>query len=1423
MITAVVNGQTVYRGPGEQADSQADSQAGSPLDSEGRTSLTFHLPKTAPKKNDEYRTATVTVAVVDGAKRQQATRTVPLLTPSVDVSVFPEGGDLVEGVAGRVYVQATLPSGEPADLTDAAICKKDANDECLATVSTEHMGRGVSSLFVPPAAGDSLELRIHGVGARAMPTVTPHGGTITMAKGDGVVAFNEDLEVEVSASQPGALLVAVSRREHLLAAQRVEIDAAGAHRVTFDWPSLAAEPFGEDRDGVSPAALEEMRKRDAQGVLRVTLFRQTASGLQPLAERLVFRQPRKKITFDVQHVRPRDIFLEAMEEPLYEPAGRVRLEVTATVVDTLTGETEPADAVLGASVTDMRTFALSRAREQPPFLPTQAFLEGEVWDLDDARAYLRSLELDAAAGSEGALVPQEKALGLLLGTQGWRRFAYMNATDFLGNGERGRAWHTDAEDDAEALKNRKEALLAVHEAGRPVMMPMMMARGDVVALRAGAMPEAFAMDGAEVEGFAAVADLEMAAEPAMAMVGGAGAMADEMAMDDAAEFEEGDEIAPQMKMADGAFQGADEGFAMGMPPPPFMDQNARVFRPPPTQQLRYVRQYAHAVKTFTREEFQDGPERSDFTETVLWVPGMCIGGRGGGVTAAGEKKAQAGRASRSSQQQEGAVMRKQEEQHAHRVEAGKAFFDFGLSDSVTAFRVHVDAFGQHEHSGAYGAFSDLVVIETPLSLTAELPQTITRGDSLLIPVVVEGLAPALPPGQALRRRVPKTELDMLLHAEGDAQFLDVTTQGKQSKMAKHLEHGGETRLYFPIVAEALEAFQGDASLSVHVGTSEIPLRQDRLRLATLVLPSGFPECASCAGMLAQSARCELAMPLQIVPGSVNASVYVFPSPIGNLNKALESLVHEPCGCFEQTSSTTYPLVLALKLMQKTRSVRAQTIDQAKKHLTSGYAKLVGFGSEGGGYEWFGGTPGHEALTSMGLLQFVEMGEALGWEVVDLEMIEMTRRWLVSRRDGPGHFARNPRALDSYGRAPDDVTDAYILYAVTEAAGRLGKALGGAEGLKEVRADVLALWEKLGGAGAMDSYTLGLMGNIFMTYAKAGDAAMSGALDDVAAALMQKQDEGGGVAGAKTSITSSQGRSLQVETTSLAVLFWVSALGSTAHSVDRGRLEAACLAGVRFLASQTKNGMYGNTQATALGLKALVAYLEHAGGDAKKGTVSVLLNGDAIATAEFAADAAQVHIPAPDIAAFMESYPGSAVPLELRLEQDQSSDSSAGLPYLVDVAMRTPLPRSAEGADVKLTQQLLPASGKISESDPVTIAITVENTRRAPAESGQPSDEAAGVGMAVASIGIPSGLTVRHARLKELQKSGAFDFFELKAPFVHFYWRGLEPGAAKRFEFDAAAELPGVFQGQASSAYVYYDADKKSWAPGLNVDISPLHK
>lgn len=51
-------------------------------------------------------------------------------------------------------------------------------------------------------------------------------------------------------------------------------------------------------------------------------------------------------------------------------------------------------------------------------------------------------------------------------------------------------------------------------------------------------------------------------------------------------------------------------------------------------------------------------------------------------------------------------------------------------------------------------------------------------------------------------------------------------------------------------------------------------------------------------------------------------------------------------------------------------------------------------------------------------------------LVDDKMLASATNWLISRRDLKGGFKQSTEALDSFGRAPSNITNAYIVWALT---------------------------------------------------------------------------------------------------------------------------------------------------------------------------------------------------------------------------------------------------------------------------------------------------------------------------------------------------------------------------------------------------------
>lgn len=77
-----------------------------------------------------------------------------------------------------------------------------------------------------------------------------------------------------------------------------------------------------------------------------------------------------------------------------------------------------------------------------------------------------------------------------------------------------------------------------------------------------------------------------------------------------------------------------------------------------------------------------------------------------------------------------------------------------------------------------------------------------------------------------------------------------------------------------------------------------------------------------------------------------------------------------------------------------------------------------------------------------------------------------------------------------------------------------------------------------------------------------------------------------MSGAKSSITRSSGKSLDVEVTALATLAFMK------DSKFSGNYAGGAEKGVKFIVSSIKDGSYGSTQATILALKVLVVYLKN---------------------------------------------------------------------------------------------------------------------------------------------------------------------------------------------------------------------------------------
>lgn len=673
---------------------------------------------------------------------------------------------------------------------------------------------------------------------------------------------------------------------------------------------------------------------------------------------------------------------------------------------------------------------------------------------------------------------------------------------------------------------------------------------------------------------------------------------------------------------------------------------------------------------------------------------------------------------------------------------GKATVSFFLSDAITSFKATVEGFSS---AGLPGRAESIISSKLPLSLDVVLPLEVSEGDKLSLPVTLTN------------------ETDRELSATVKATFGKAFSLTNNPADKPITLKAGEKRAIFYSLTVVGKAGEGEIKLS-----SSADGLTDELSKKIKVVPLGFPFELSYSGTLKDKQRQELDLSAAL-KNTPDAVITLYPTPLASMVKGAEGILREPSGCFEQTSSSNYPNVMVMQYMQSNSVADPELWNKANGLMDRGYKKLIGYETKEKGYEWFGGTPAHEALTAYGLMEFVDMSRLD--DNIDQKMIKRTADWLLSRRDGKGGFKRDAKALDSFGRASETTTNSYIVWALSEA-----------RQTKELQRELERITKV--GNESKDPYIVGLaVRSLLNADPKSTDGAA------LAKKLAGMQDKDGSFPGAKESITMSGGVGLNIEATSVALLALLKASPSREY-------EPQIKSAVGWLnGSRDGWGQWGNTQGTILSLKALSAYTEYSKVTPYPGKVKLLINGKEVRKFSFEAGQREP-IVFNNLGELLKNEKNT---IELQLE------SKTQLPYSIAVSYRSDKPQTNAGAPVELETELTKKEIKMGES--VRMKAHLVNT------SGK------GLSMTMIRLGTPGGLTFQTWQLKELVDKGAVGFYETREREVILYFRALAPDAKIDIDLDLIARTPGSFTGPASSAYLYYTNELKSWAPQTSITVT----
>ncbi|MCJ8155320.1 TonB-dependent receptor plug domain-containing protein [Chryseobacterium sp. SSA4.19] len=405
---------------------------------------------------------------------------------------------------------------------------------------------------------------------------------------------------------------------------------------------------------------------------------------------------------------------------------------------------------------------------------------------------------------------------------------------------------------------------------------------------------------------------------------------------------------------------------------------------------------------------------------------------------------------------------------------------------------------------------------------------------------------------------------------------------------------------------------------------------------------------------------------------------------------------------------------------------------------------------------FGYFNASESDVSLSAFALLEFRDLKKYIAVDQKTINNLKAFILSKKNGNGLFETRRRY---------EISSPYSEYAwsrnmyVVYALSKLGFT-------KEIEDSYEVSLKKA--LATKDSYQLALMSNAAFNLNKIQD--YNTIIDLLNVQFENKQ------VNPNITFTGSKGLSAQAETLSLYMM----ALQKNIQ-VNESRIRNVADALIEY------NGYYGfgSTQGTSLALEALSEFFSK--NEKMYGTEKpVITVNNAVII--------------PDINATSAYKTGKN---EIIVDYPMAQK---GLPYKLEYQYYSMQPPKSSEIPIRLETKLKSQESKVGETDRMTVTIKNKINNQLP--------------MVTAKIGIPSGLTLQNALLKDLMDKKQVSYYEIFDNYLVLYWEHFDANETKTIHLDLKAEFAGEYTGKSSNAYLYYMPEAKYWNEGIRAKIEP---
>ena len=668
-------------------------------------------------------------------------------------------------------------------------------------------------------------------------------------------------------------------------------------------------------------------------------------------------------------------------------------------------------------------------------------------------------------------------------------------------------------------------------------------------------------------------------------------------------------------------------------------------------------------------------------------------------------------------------------------EKGEAILTVPMADSITTWRMSVMG---NSLAGMMGSTTSAVRVFQDFFADIDLPVSLTQNDRVEIPVAVYNY---LPQAQ-----------DVTLSLATEPWF---TLEGKATQTVR-MEPGQVKMIAFPITVKAI----GKHALQVTAKGSKL---SDAIRRQIEVLPDGKEYRPTINDRLEGKVEKTVTIPANAIAEANNVWVKLYPGTFSQVVEGIDGILQMPNGCFEQTSSTTYPNILVLDYLKTNKKINPEIQMKAEQYINVGYQRLVTFEVKGGGFSWFGEAPAHQILTAYGLLEFADMSKV---HEVDPALITRTQGWLASQQKPDGTWEEKNQGIAEgiINRQTGALrSTAYVSWALAETGYKGAEVAKGVSYIKEHLND------------AKDAYTLAVILNLLTILERDSNVTA-----DVAKRLTDMAKTTDKAAWWETdtqTFTGATREGADLETTGLAA-FGLLKWGRNAGFANK----------VLAYLVQSKNsfGVWSSTQGTVWSMKSLLYASRNAVGGGK-GKVIVMANGQPAAKFDITPEDSDV-MRQISLAEWIKpgqntitlQYDGEGAPLYQIVTRY----------YLPWEKVQLPAPDFQPlTLDVKYDKTTL------TQDDTATVTVTVKNVTTRIAE------------MPLIDVGVPPGFSVVPDELEKAVDAKRISKYTVAARQVIIYIEKLEPGQEIKLTYQVRAKYPIKARSPLSKVYPYYNPER----------------